>query len=331
MSRFILGVDGGATKTQCILTDIEGNRNDMIQWGPLNHESMPGGFGQLKQELDKLLSLILTRNNIHLGEIEYSVWGLAGVDTKRQHACISEILSKLGLARFLLCNDAYLGIKAGSPSGVGICAINGTGCSVAGINSRGDMLQIGGLGGLTGDRGGGTSIGTAAVRSVYYYLFKCGRYTQMKELMFKKLEVSSKYDFLDMLTQKIEEGEIKISDLNKFAFEAADLGDEVATELLMGIGNDYGASINGMIQELQFKREKTFDVVLAGSVNVKESNALLVKALKETVLSKNEGCSISFKTLENPPAAGAVIWGLEQYISSETAYNRINAIFSKGE
>ncbi len=326
MNRYVLGVDGGATKTQCILTDVEGTRRDMIQWGPLNHEGMPGGFGQLKQELEKLLSLILTRNCIHLGELEYSVWGLAGADTKRQHACISEILSKLGLDRFMLCNDAYLGIKAGCPSGFGICAINGTGCSIAGINSRGDMLQIGGLGDLTGDKGGGSFIGSAVVRSVYHHLYKGARYTQMQELMFKKLEISSKHDFTDILTQKIEEGAIKIPELNKIAFEAVQLGDEVATELLMGIGNDYAASINSMIQELRLNQEKVIDVVLAGSVNVKESESILIKALKEKVISQNEGCNIHFITLSNPPVTGAAIWALGEFVSADIAFKRFNEV-----
>lgn len=77
----------------------------------------------------------------------------------------------MGLNDFVLCNDAFLGVKAGCTHGYGICAINGTGYTIAGIDPNRNMIQIGGQGALTGDVGGGGYLGMAVVSSVYNALF----------------------------------------------------------------------------------------------------------------------------------------------------------------
>ena len=159
MNEYVIGVDIGGTKSHLALFDIEGNFIDMGLWGPLNHESLPGSFDQFKKEFSQFLTQVLSKNKISKKQIVYSALGVAGVDTKQQHAIVSEILKKIGLENFTLANDAYLGIPAGSKTGTGICAINGTGCTLAGINKKGKMLQIGGVGFLSADMGGGGYIG----------------------------------------------------------------------------------------------------------------------------------------------------------------------------
>lgn len=46
--KYVLGVDGGGTKTHAVLFDGDGNLVDMVEWGPTNHESLREGFVELK-------------------------------------------------------------------------------------------------------------------------------------------------------------------------------------------------------------------------------------------------------------------------------------------
>ena len=92
---------------------------------------------------------------------------MAGVDTKYQKQKISEMIVQNGLKDFQLCNDGYLGIKAGIVSGVGITIINGTGCSFTGIGEIGEMMQVGGQAVVMDDIGGGYMIGRNIVRLVH--------------------------------------------------------------------------------------------------------------------------------------------------------------------
>lgn len=315
MKRYVLGVDGGGTKTHCGLFDVDGNEIDIINWGTTSHEVLKGGFQELKSELALVVNYILKKNNVEMNQVIRAVFGLAGVDTDEQHEIISGIIADLGFSNFILCNDAFLCLKAGCSEGYGIGIINGTGCCVAGIDYKGKMLQIGGLGHLTGDVGGGAGIGENAIRAAYNYLFRCGEYTYITDLLFRELRIDSKYDFINSINKKTSKGEIKISDLNRVVFEAANLGDDVAIGILEEVGEELAASVNGALKELEFEADKRIDIVLAGSVNLKGSNPALVNKLKECINSTNSGRKIEFIMLQRPPVIGAAIWALESIMS----------------
>lgn len=311
MDQYVLGIDGGATKTQCAIFDISGRKIDLINWGPTNHEVLNFGYNDLRQELASLTDYILKKNNLRVEDIVKSVFGMAGTDTREQHRIISEIIYDVGFRDFILCNDAYLGIKAGSPTGYGINVVNGTGCSIAGIEKSGRMLQIGGQGGLTGDFGGGGDIGVQAICSVYNCFFRCGDQTLIKEFLPDELKTESKFDFIDNVREKIDQGIIRVAELNRVVFEAANRGDKVATEILEKVGGELARSVNGMLRELEFDKNETIFVVLSGSINTKGNSPILVDKLKRDVISANSDKEISFLLLEHPPVLGAIAWALE--------------------
>lgn len=319
MRKYVLGFDGGGTKTQVALFDIDGNYVDLINWGATNHEVLRGGFSELKYEINKLLDNLLNRNSIDRREIVSSAFGLAGVDTRKQHAIISNIIKDIGIDNFILANDAYLGVKAGCPSGIGISVINGTGCTVAGIDKTGTMIQIGGQGDLTGDVGGGLVIGMEAIRRVYNHLFRLEPYTVLKDILFKQLGITSKYDFIEAVTNALDDGSLDTGEVGKLVFDAANIGDVTALNILRFVGKELGRSVNGAIRELDFNDEEIIEVVLAGSVNVKGNNPTLINSLKEEVIQKNPSKRFNFIVLEQPPVAGAVIWALER-ISYKDSY-----------
>jgi N-acetylglucosamine kinase-like BadF-type ATPase len=327
MKQYVIGVDGGGSKTHCALFDIEGNKIDLITWGPTNHEVFKGGFSDMRVEVSNMLSTILDKNNISKEDIVSYAFGLAGVDTKAQHKIISGILEELGCKNFTLCNDAYLGVKAGCKSGVGICAINGTGCTVVGIDSQGGMLQVGGQGTLTGDAGGGGYLGGKALGAVYNSLFKTDIETIMTDVMFSMLRITSKDDYIETLTEKVECGEIKIKHLGKIVFDAANKRDAAALNILKEMGHEYAKSINGAIVNLNFHEAAVIEVVLAGSVFVKGQNPAAIEALKEEVIGENPVREINFKILEEPPVMGAVLWALENSGTRGNLFNKVSKQF----
>lgn len=322
MKQYVLGVDGGGTKTQCALYDIEGNQVDFINWGPTNHEVLKGGLLGVKSELTVMVNYLLKRNDIKLDQIVKSVFGLAGADTKRQHEDIAKIIKDLGLENFELYNDAYLGIKAGSKNGRGIGVVHGTGVCVAGIDRLGNTFQIGGQGMLTGDFGGGTYLGGKFIQSIYNYHFRCGQYTYMIELLPDELKVPSKYDFIDNAREKIDGGLVKVAELNRLVFEAANKQDAVAINILKELGDSLADSINGCIKELDFISSEPVEIILSGSINTKAGNSTIVDTIKEKVASRNSEKVIEFIILDKLPVTGAVIWAFES-IMDRSEINRI--------
>lgn len=322
MSSFVLGVDGGGTHTQCALFDTHGNQVDFLDWGPTNHEVLPGGFEQLEQEFSQIFDAFYTRHGITADNLVSCAFGMAGVDTKLQSEIIGDMIKRLGIKEFVLSNDAYLGVKAGCPSGVGICVINGTGATIAGINSQGQMVQIGGQGSLTGDVGGGGALATAAISQVYDHLFRDGPYTIMADQFFEVLQISCKYDYMDAVTANLQDRSKRV-EFTKMLFDAAAQGDTVALNILQHVGKELGRSVNGAIRELGFDDVRVIDVVLAGSVNVKGSNPALVNAIKAEVVAKNPTRNVDFIMLQHPPVTGAVIWALEKVYRGQDLFNKV--------
>lgn len=204
MKNYVMGVDGGSTKTHCIVFDLDMKMVDALEWSTTNHEGMPNGYDDLREVLDEMVSTILTRNNIERSQVISSGWGLAGVDTKAQHAAICDVIKGLGFNNATVCNDAFLGVKAGAKSGYGICLINGTGCSTAGVGVDGTMVQIGGQGSYTGDIGGGGHVAGACITAVYNELFRMGKPTLMTQKLLPLLNLETKFDYMQELLEAIE-------------------------------------------------------------------------------------------------------------------------------
>ncbi len=311
MSKYVIGVDGGGTKTHCALFDIEGNKIEIMGWGPTNHEVLSGGVTELRNEIDKMIQCILNNNSITRKDVVQYVFGMAGIDTKNQHKAFTQMAKDLGYKNVLVCNDAFLGVKAGCTSGSGVCAINGTGCTVVGIDSKGSTIQIGGQGNLTGDVGGGGYLGLKVVSTVYNALFKDTGPTLMSDMLFDILGITNKYNYMEVLTEQASRGTIIIKDLGKIVFEAANKGDSKALDILQHMGSENARSINGVINELDFQDQQCIEVVLAGSIYVKGKNDTAVQTLKDKVQENNPTKEILFKVLTEPPVMGAIAWALK--------------------
>ena len=321
--EYIIGVDIGASKSHLSLFDTDGTFVSLNHWGPLNHEVLPGSYEQFEDEFGQLLMQALSASTIKIEQIKYTVLGVAGVDTKKQHTIISGIIAKLGLRHITVCNDAYLGIPAGSKTGTGICAINGSGCTLAGINKKGEMLQIGGVHDISGDKGGGGYLGSRLVSIVYTELFRKGEPTIMTPLLFKKLGITSKYDFVETIYDKTASGSFGMNKCAPLVFEAAKQNDRLAVEMVLEMAENYANGISCMIEELNFPQKDELYIVLAGSVFVKGKDPLLINTLKEKINNNNPGRSIQYKLLDVPNVAGAVIWALNTNNNTVNYYDKV--------
>lgn len=314
--QYVLGVDGGNTKTHYAVFDAEGNLISFKREGTISHEQLSDGYDGIPRVLGGHLKSLLDSCGLGLKDISFAVFGLAGTDVKKQYAEIHKRISSIGMVNFKIYNDAFLGIKAGSEKGYGISSINGTGTSCVGIDRHGNWLQVGGCGYITGDLAGGSYIETAVIRTVYNSLYKGGEKTLMKEMLFEVLEITDEETLLDTVYEKLYTGKIKNDLICKIAFNAANKGDRQAMELLRQIGVETARSVIGAYKRLDFSKEETIDVIMAGSVYTKGENPIILDTFKNEVSAGIE-CKVNFHLLREPPVAGAVIWALEE-INGET-------------
>ncbi|MCL2210170.1 MAG: hypothetical protein FWC19_09415 [Treponema sp.] len=310
--EYVLGIDAGGTKSHLALFDITGTLVDFGHWGTLNHEGLPGSFRQLKKEVNQFVTGILNKNKIKLDQVISAVFGMAGVDTKTQHNIVTGIMNEIGFKKFTVANDAYLGIPAGSPEAAGICAINGTGCTISGINKNGKMFQIGGVGYVSADYGGGGILGRQIISTVYCELFRKGESTCLTQALMDVLGITSKYDYVEKVYEKFHEGNLSIRDLSKMLFDAAIKNDKVSLGILRDAGTNYANGIRCMIEEMEFDKTPYLNedlyIVFAGSVFVKGEHPMIIDTIKEKLDSENPRLKYKYTLLKVPPVAGAVFW-----------------------
>ena len=83
--KYILGVDGGNTKTDYYLFDTEGNFVDMYRDGTCSHEGLRDGFDGTYRVMKEVFDKFLPKHNLTPSDIVASCFGLAGDDHPYQH------------------------------------------------------------------------------------------------------------------------------------------------------------------------------------------------------------------------------------------------------
>ena len=308
MKKYIVGIDGGGTKSHLAIFDRTGQCVAVANHGPLNHEVLKGAFVQLEKEFTAFVIDALATVGATCDDVAFAAIGLAGVDTDNQHKIISEIVKRVGFTDFILCNDAFLGVPAGCPGGVGICIINGTGSSMAAVDNSNNTVQVAGLGHFSNDCAGSSHYACKLLGAVYGELFKCEPKTPMTGLLFDKLGISDSNDYVDKITSEVESGRITFSDLNMMFFEAVALGDEVTYGFLQESAEHYAGGISYLAKNLDFPDSRTLYVTLAGSIFTKEKTGKLPDLIAKEVNKRLPGRSVEFNLLNTVPVAGAVYW-----------------------
>lgn len=140
--RFILGIDGGGSKTECAIRELGGTAGFVARAGASNHEGI--GFEKAGANLREAVTGALSQAGAAPADIAAACFAMAGVDIPQDKDMVFRaMVEPLGLSCPLtICNDAFAGFRAGSKLGVGLCVSLGSGVTYCGANSAGGVLQM---------------------------------------------------------------------------------------------------------------------------------------------------------------------------------------------
>lgn len=302
--KYILGVDGGNTKTDYLLYNIEGEFIDGIRSGTCSHEGLKDGFEGAYRVMNEKITELLSRNGLSVEDVEASAMGLAGIDCAYQKEQIDKVIARIGLKNCQAVNDGFLGIKAASPNGTGACSINGTGTVSVCINEKNEWKQVGGIGYVAGDEGGGSYLARTVVRVVFDSIFRFGPVTSLKEDVFKMYNIEHEDDLASAIITK----RVDSTFLIKALFKRANEYDVVAMDILRTVGENMARSVAGSIVQVTLP-SPTY-VVMAGSVWANATNKIMIVSFinKVNELTKRE---CEYFILKEPPVLGAIYWAME--------------------
>jgi N-acetylglucosamine kinase-like BadF-type ATPase len=297
MSPFIVGVDGGTTKTIALVADHQGHilgagRGGNSNWtGPDVEKPMRVVVATVQKALEQAG---LDGQDIALGAC-----ALAGADWSEDYERRRIVIERSHVARQVLVkNDTLAGWRAGTRQRYGVAIAAGTGSNTAVISPDGQEWCYG----YYVRYGGARDVAQEAIHAALREEDGRGMSTSLTSIVLKALN----YLTVECLLRAMYTGKLdpkRVQSLCPLVFTAADAGDEVASEIIVKQGLALAEYATAAIRRYGMQK-LAFDVVLSGSL-FKGKGPLLVDTITQAIHRVAPHTRITRSQLE--PAVGAVL------------------------
>lgn len=303
--RYVLGVDGGASKTHALVANEIGHVLGFGQGGPSNHQAH--GVQPAMNEVQCAVRSALDCAGLSPSDIVVGNFCLAGADLPEDYVMLKEAVQALDLAQSIVIkNDTMAALRSGTTRSWGVVVICGAGFNAAGRSPNGEEIVFPGLGSISGDWGGGYALSQEMIRLVMRAWDGRGEPTLLTDLVLGALSVASIDELLTMLYHEQFEQQ-QLLDLVPLLFDAAERDDHVAQELIVRMGTEVAITANAIILRLSLTKDDV-EVVLGGSV-FKGRGTLLLDTI--TRLVHEEAPKARIVRPRHEPVVGAVLLALE--------------------
>ena len=234
---FVLGVDGGNSKTVALVSNLEGCLLGAGRSGP--SDIYAGDPEDSFAEVECAIAEAMDEAGIERGQLLHGAFAMAGADWPEDFQLLDRTFRERGYGRDVtVVNDAMGALRAGSPSGVGVVLAAGTGMAIGAKAPSGRFWHSSNW----PTAGGGAGLGQAALDAVFRAELGVGPATSLTALVVQAFGVGTVEQVLYRLTARgIQRRPMEQSLLAPLVLDEADAGDPVARSIVAGFGNDLGA------------------------------------------------------------------------------------------
>jgi len=305
MTHYVIGVDGGGTKTDLVLVDLAGNLVGMEKVGSTNYQAVGGE--KLRDELLEGFSGLANATNVDIDRIDHIFLGLAGAGRETDQEEIKTLFDDTVFAgKITVDSDAIVALAGAFGTNPGIILIAGTGAICFGSNQDGKIVRSGGWGYLLGDEGSGYYIGREAIMASLKDFDGRGEKTKLKE----KLEQRFELDSIDKIIPFIYQDEIDrviIANIAPLVFDCVKEGDFISGEIIRKTGHEMGLLAKSVAKQLGFSGEE-INVSLIGSIF--KQKEMLVNQISKELFEISWNVTIVEPRFQ--PSFGAALMGLKK-------------------
>ena len=229
--QLIIGIDGGGTKTTCILFDDSGNTIDLINGNGSN-------LYVFKEKsiitIISLIDTILQNNKLNIDDINTFGIAIAGISDFNQKEVLLKELDRINITKkTILLSDVEAAYSILCPNNSGLLLNVGTGVICFAKDENGKIIRVAGNGHDKGDLGSGYWLG----KELFYRLilnealvFNDDDLNQIFNISTKRFKVETFRD----LYNKIEEGDDlfpQLSSLGEDTISLAESGNDIALSI----------------------------------------------------------------------------------------------------
>ncbi len=295
--RFLLGIDGGATKTLAAVLDVEHGTLHLGQGGPSNQDAV--GVEAAGRALFDAADEALAGAGIADGELDAAVLAVAGTDTDAVLAYVHGERSR----EWIVVGDVVGAWATATGAQPGVGAIAGTGSNVFGVGRVGTETRAwraGGWGHLLGDEGSGYWLGVQSIKAALRDRERSGPETALSEAAVEFFGVPS----VEALAALVYSKPLTKSEIAAFAIETAQLaerGDAVARELYERGAAELAQQIAAVIERTGLRG--AFPVGLIGSAY--KAGAVFVEPLTRAIHALAPQAQVA--VVEMAPVGGSLL------------------------
>ncbi len=315
---YVIGVDGGGTKTTALLADLEGNIVAEKVGGPTNIYRV--GIEKACQEILNLLISCCRSVGCKGEEIRAVALGLAGAGRAAEQKMIRQKMQKVASGRkfriknLVIDSDARVALEGAFGSDAGMVLISGTGSIGLVKDHRGNIHRVGGWGRAIGDEGSGYAIGLRAMSAIAKHLDGRGEPTILTRLAAKRFGLSNP----ETIISKVYQDHFDLASLAPLVLAAAENEDRVSKRILDDACIELLDHVRVLIKKLsgprELSRRKRVKLVWLGGIfmtstpNGSGSNYLLRRVTK---MIRSSFPNILIQRALHNPAYGAMLLALQ--------------------
>jgi N-acetylglucosamine kinase-like BadF-type ATPase len=226
--QYFLGLDGGGTKTDCVLVDASGKTLARSTAGPSN--PIRAGYAKAWFTLSDAADVVLEHQHIKAGDIHGIYAGIGGAGREVVAKRIANFLENaFPEAAVTVTTDLAITLQAAVGDGEGLVLIIGTGSAAYGRDQRGATARAGGRGPWFSDEGSAFDIGRRALAAVVRAEENRGPDTALSDRVLKWLGCSEWNRVLDWVVKNPDDVFPRVFPL---VAELGDKGDPVCEAIL---------------------------------------------------------------------------------------------------
>lgn len=255
----VLGLDGGGSRCAAVLGRWADGWLDVLGRGAGGTANpRVAGHETARESLLTAIHAAFADAGIDACPVAAACFGLAGVGLAADRDAVLAWATHLPVATtVIVVPDGMLPFADGEAEPWGIVLIAGTG-SLALARRRGDPLaaesvadRCGGWGPVLGDEGSGYALGLSALKAAMRAADGRGPATILREAVTRRFAVTEPAELVAKLHAP-GVGRREIADVAREALAAANVGDAVATALVVGAATDLAVHVRSLVERNEF-------------------------------------------------------------------------------
>lgn len=258
MSIF-LGIDGGGSKTSCII----GDENSVLGTGTSGGSNVVRlGEQQARESLSAAIRQACAEAKIIPAQIKKTCVGIAGGARPEIANVVQRLLLELVGGEIEIVGDQVIAMEAAFGSGSGVIVIAGTGSIAYGRNAKGQLARAGGWGFAISDEGSGHWIGHAAVAASLRAYDQAGH--QSTSLLLEGIMKAWGVSLVEQLVVMANSAP-DFPALLPTVLSADEAGDEIARHVLTQAGSEL-STLAALVIDRIFEKGESLSVAVSGGV-----------------------------------------------------------------